>query len=125
MSKAVSMKIIFRRWVGAKATAAFQHQRNEDFLNPSDRRQFYGKDYISTKDDDHVFNMGFRWSERVREHVATRLQRCCGNTFHVRPLAKVNPQLSEGMVSPSAGIQQGTSASPTSQINSKTEPLIL
>ena len=51
--------------------------------------------------------MGFRRAARIREHVATGVQRRGGDSLHVRPLEEVDVELGEGMVSTSKGVQQG------------------
>jgi GTPase SAR1 family protein len=38
---------------------------------PNIRRQFHGKNNQHSKYRNHVFNMGFRWTTRIRKHVAS------------------------------------------------------
>jgi hypothetical protein len=78
------------------------------FLTVVIRRQLYGEDNLSAANNDHILHLGPGRAARIREHASTRLQRRRSYPIHVRPLSKVNTQLSEGVVSPIAGIQQGT-----------------
>ena len=50
--------------------------------------------------------MGSGWTKRVREHVATRVQRCGRHPVHVRSIPQIDVEFSEGVVSASKGFQQ-------------------
>ena len=71
------------------------------------RRQFHGKDHLRSANHYHVFDMGFGWAERVREHAALGLQRRSRYPLHVRSIKKINIELGERMVSTGKGVQQG------------------
>ena len=96
------MRIIFRRWVLLSILLM-----RVPFLMMAIRRQLYGEDNLSATNNDHILHLGPGRAARIREHASTRLQRCRCHPIHVRPLPKVDAQLGEGVVSPSAGLQQG------------------
>jgi len=97
----------FRRGLYSDARFAFPHNTSHTCLTVFQcffRCQLYGKDHFSTADNDHIFNLGSRWSTRIREHASSRLQRRCRHPLHVWSLTKINPQFSERMVSPGSWV---------------------
>ena len=95
------MKIIYRHWVRLLFPLMCV-----PFLMMAIRRRLYGEDNISAANSDYILHLGPGRAARIREHASTRLQRCHCHLIHVRPLPKVDAQLGEGVVSPSAGLQQ-------------------
>lgn len=78
------------------------------FLTVMTRRQLYGENNIRSTNNDYVLNLGFGWSARVCEYVASGVQRCRGYLVHVRLVEKEYIEFGEGMVQTSAGFQQST-----------------
>lgn len=61
---------------------------------------------LDSLDGNHIFHLGSRRAERICQHAPARMQRCHRHLVHVRPVAQVDAQFDQGVVSSGTRFQQ-------------------